>query len=467
MQNEKKIALSPITPFPEMHDYIIDKLKGGNDCIGEKGSYLKVFQSALHYYKNGKTKVKQKRRLFEGSLVAHWFYFFMLFVKTLFVRKKISAEFIMLDPGRVDSEGDSIFFSKIVKKIPEDKFLVLLYKRQPKSKKEIRIDDWERIFVFPGKKFLMQLLDLRMCYQKAKISSKWSDEELHYLDSCMHSFLTRYSKCLGSYDPKKVRKVFFVVHYLNEGFISAMKDMNIQTIELQHGLISLIDLYYCYDDRYKPWINNMFLPDNLFVFGKLWRERLLKGVEWDPERVKIMGDYTTLFSEPIDKDYVKSNILLICVQKRLSKEYLKWIVRLKKHLDNHRDWRAIVKLHPYEDKNDIPKYESLAAQNIEVIQSGSMHELFSISKIQVSVYSTTFYDSIGYQIMNYSLIKTNTYDAYVEEIIDAQMAVGIEMDEDPIQRYLNEGFENIIADKSIIYDEWKESEFEVFLKESK
>jgi hypothetical protein len=232
-------------------------------------------------------------------------------------------------------------------------------------------------------------------------------------------------------------------------------------------LISLIDLYYCYDDRYKPWINNMFLPDNLFVFGKLWRERLLKGVEWDPERVKIMGDYTTLFSEPIDKDYVKSNILLICVQKRLSKEYLKWIVRLKKHLDNHRDWRAIVKLHPYEDKNDIPKYESLAAQNIEVIQSGSMHELFSISKIQVSVYSTTFYDSIGYQIMNYSLIKTNTYDAYVEEIIDAQMAVGIEMDEDPIQRYLNEGFENIIADKSIIYDEWKESEFEVFLKESK
>jgi len=224
-------------------------------------------------------------------------------------------------------------------------------------------------------------------------------------------------------------------------------------------------LYYVYPEDYRPWIKDMFLPDYLFMYGDLWRNRLLQGIEWKPEQLLMMGDYTELFVQEQEKKE-KENIVLMCAQKFLSDEYLPWIEKLKVVLKNHPDWKMVVKLHPYEPKQDVPKYKALAGGQVEIVQSGSLNDWFSISKIQLSVYSTTFYDAIGYDIMNYALIHTGTYDAYVDEMIAAEVAVGIEMQDDPIARFLQEGVNSILSNKSSIYSQWDQQRFNHFLTDA-
>jgi hypothetical protein len=453
------------TPFPEVHAYVLKKLDGRFDCVGERGSYLKVFQSALHYYLNNRQNAKQKRQFFKSPVWVHWFYFLVLYLKTLTKKRTIHQPYVIQDPGRLTAEGNSVFFTKIKNALPKESFVILVKRRQAQAKNEQAIEEAEGKFVFPGVRVWKQLCDLRLVYQNAVQSGRWNEEELHYLDSSLHSYLMRYSRCLGSYDPKKNKKVFFTVHYINEGFICAMRDMGIQTVELQHGLISGADLYYVYPEAYRPWIKDMFLPDYLFMYGDLWRNRLLQGIEWKPEQLLMMGDYTELFVQEEEKKE-KENIVLMCAQKFLSDEYLPWIEKLKVVLKIHPDWKMVVKLHPYEPKEDIPKYMALASDQIEIVQTGSLNDWFSKSKIQLSVYSTTFYDAIGYDIMNYALIHTGTYDAYVDEMIAAEVAVGIEMTEDPIERFLKEGVNSILLNKSSIYSQWDQQRFNQFLTDA-
>ena len=462
VQKRANIKRAVVTTFPDVHKYIIEKLEGRNDCIGRKGSYLKVFQSALHYSINEKSHVKQKLRLFESSIIIHWFYFLFLYFRTILESKRISSPTVFLDPGRVSKTGNSIFFSKIRECFDQEELMILVSRRLPTFYQEYNIEDYESKFVFPGLKLIKQMIDLRLVYKKAKQSKRWSSEELHYLDSSLHSFLNRYSKCLGSYDEKRIRKVFFVVHYLNEGFISAMADLGIKTIELQHGLISTIDIYYVYSEAYRPWIKKMFLPEYLFVFGDLWRKRLLGGIEWSSDKIVTMGDYTELFTSD-RREKIKENVILMCAQKRLYEEYTAWISCLSKLLQKYPNWRMVVKLHPYEPEQDIPKYYALQNDQVMITQTGSLDEWFSIAKIQLSVYSTTFYDAIGYDIMNYALINTGTYDAYVDEMIAAEVAVGIEMQDDPIARFLQEGVNSILINKSSIYGQWDQQRFNHFL----
>ena len=68
--------------------------------------------------------------------------------------------------------------------------------------------------------------------------------------------------------------------------------------------------------------------------------------------------------------------------------------------------------------------------------------------------------------MNYALIHTGTYDAYVDEMIAAEVAVGIEMTEDPIERFLKEGVNSILLNKSSIYSQWDQQRFNQFLTDA-
>lgn len=450
------------TPFPEVHAYVLKKLAGRQDCVGQKGSYIKVFQSALHYYLNNRQNAKQKRRFFQGSAIVQWAYFLGLYFKTILKCKTISSPYVIQDPGRITADGYSVFFTKIMQTLEPLSFTVLVKRRKAQSQHEQVIEEAEGKFAFPGLRIWRQLKDLRAVYENAQSSGRWNDEELHYLDSSLHSFLIRYVRCWGSYDAAKNKKVFFTVHYINEGFICAMRDMGIQTVELQHGLISSADLYYVYPEDYRPWVNNMFLPDYLLMYGDLWRNRLLQGIEWKPEQLLMMGDYTELFVQE-KASAQKENVVLMCAQKFLSDQYLPWIEQLKIVLKNHPDWKMVVKLHPYEPKQDVPKYMALADEQVEIVQTGSLNDWFSKSKIQVSVYSTTFYDAIGYNIMNYALINTGVYDAYVDEMLEAQVAVGIALVEDPVERYMQEGIHGILLDKAPIYAPWNDKKFYAFL----
>jgi hypothetical protein len=181
----------------------------------------------------------------------------------------------------------------------------------------------------------------------------------------------------------------------------------------------------------------MFLPDYLLMYGDLWRNRLLQGIEWKPEQLLMMGDYTELFVQE-KASTQKENVVLMCAQKFLSDQYLPWIAQLKVVLKNHPDWKMVVKLHPYEPKQDVPKYMALADKQVEIVQSGSLNDWFSKSKIQLSVYSTTFYDALGFNVCNYSLQNYGSMSDYAADMIAEAVALPLDVHENPVAKYLSE-----------------------------
>jgi hypothetical protein len=61
------------------------------------------------------------------------------------------------------------------------------------------------------------------------------------------------------------------------------------------------------------------------------------------------------------------------------------------------------------------------------------------------------------------LVNTGIYDAYVDEMLAAKVAVGIELHEDPIAKFEKEGLSGILSSSKIIYSQWDEQRFNQFL----
>ena len=429
--------MSVYTPFEKVHEYVLSKLEGTDICFGKKGSYLKVFQAALHYKLNNMPKAKAGRNYFEFPEVLHWMYFFQLWLRKL-GKKRISLKtYVVIDGGRFqDKTGKSLFFDKLIQQLGKTSSTHISRKSFNPCTFDYTLDQAENTFCFPSYRFIQQWKDVRNVYRKAKNSGRFTQEELDYLAACFHSFILRYGKTISLFQNQKVHTVFFIVHYLNEGFISALRDLNIRCVELQHGLISTADLYYVYGERYTPFLKNAFFPDFLWVYGNLWKTRLLTGNEHKEKNIVLAGDYTHLFQTENSNKPDKENLLVICTQKFLAADYFPWIDQVLKHAKNHPEWRVVIKLHPREKSADVERYLRYQDDRVQVIQHGDLGEIFKKAKIQLSIYSTTFYDAVGYDIMNFALVDAITHDSYIREMIDSGVALPIHLEQDPIPLFL-------------------------------
>jgi hypothetical protein len=191
-----------------------------------------------------------------------------------------------------------------------------------------------------------------------------------------------------------------------------------------------------FDDRYRPFIKNAFFPDFLWLYGNLWKQRLLGGIEHNEKSLVVAGDYTHLFQTKIEDHAEKENLIIICTQKFLAADYFPWIDHVLKYAKNHPEWRVVIKLHPREKSADVERYLRYQEDRVQVIQHGDLGEIFKKAKIQLSIYSTTFYDAVGYDIMNFALVDAITHDSYIREMIDSGVALPIHLEQDPIQLFL-------------------------------
>ena len=408
---------------------------------------------------------KSGRNYFEFPAFLHWLYFLLLWLKTRGHSRIRLKQHVILDGGRFEeNSGRSLFFDKLIQKLGKENITHLSRKIFTPKTYDYTLEEAERNFCFPSRFFFAQWRDSRLVYQKAKNSGRFDQEELDYLAACLHSFVIRYGKTIALYNNQQVKTVFFIVHYLNEGFISALHDLNVRCIELQHGLISNADLYYVYDERYRPYIQDAFFPDQLWVYGNLWRNRVLKGVEYVPGQVIVAGDYTHLFDKAINKPAQKENLLVICTQKFLADDYIPWIEKLQAHFTAHSDWSIIIKLHPRERSADIERYLRFQSHQIQVEKSGNLDEIFSRAKIQLSIYSTTFYDAIGYGVTNFALIDAINHASYIQEMIDTQVALPIRLNDDPISLSKKQVFNAVT--RGDIYDSFPSPEIKTWIQKS-
>ena len=179
-------------------------------------------------------------------------------------------------------------------------------------------------------------------------------------------------------------------------------------------------------------------PDHLLLYGEYWKRVLLRGYEFAPEQLSVAGDYL-YHSDQKAKPATKENLILIAAQKNLWKpytDYIRWLVPfLKQH---HPEWKVAVKLHPLE--KNVPEYEALDNLGIEIHGKGSsLDALLERCSIQITIYSTTLYDALGYGVLNLSLQDTSDYDDYARDMVREGIALPLMPGEDPVKRWKTDG----------------------------
>jgi hypothetical protein len=81
-------------------------------------------------------------------------------------------------------------------------------------------------------------------------------------------------------------------------------------------------------------------------------------------------------------------------------------------------------------------YEPLKSQGFTIIDTERiLDDLLLECRIQISIYSTTFYDSLGFDVVNFSLQNYGIHRDYAADMIKERVALALAIDEDPIERY--------------------------------
>jgi hypothetical protein len=348
----------------------------------------------------------------------------------------------------IDEDGNivSVYFNKIQQTLDNSRYTTINEDPKHGLQCDYSIADLEQLPFPSGKEFNEMLEEVNGVANSLRNSEYFTQEEKELIQSSLHLFLVAYVRYLAVFKLSKVKKLFFIRHYHNEGIIAAAKDCGIETIELQHGLINKHDLYYVYDPSLKDTLKNAFFPDKILLFGKYWEDVLMKGSEWKPSQFTIAGEYMSS-RKANNQNLIKENLILIASQKTLDHIFIPRIKSLIETLKNYPDWRIVIKLHPSEKK--IEAYQSLVTSNVELAPlKSNIYDYLEKSKIQLSIYSTTFFDAIGMSVTNFAWTGDFIGSDYAEALIEDNIAFDGNL-KNIIEEYKyfeNQGIKNLSRD---------------------
>jgi hypothetical protein len=427
-----------LVPFSIINQYLKERLIHASRFSGKEYSFLKIFQHGLSF-----TLTKQKHKVIKTYLSYPFFLQMMVYyLKSLRHNKNHKRpslkEFVILDPGRMLKDQDniwhSIYFDKIASIIGKKNCSIISMKNGAAIPHDCEIGEFSAALPMPDDKEKQLLREILHAFKSARKSGQFTSEELNQIKSALHIFYEEFRFYYSIFKDQPTKKMLFVCHYHNEGLIAAVKMMGIECIEVQHGLIATNDLYYVYHEQFAPVIGKSLFPDKILVYGPYWKNILEMGCEYHSFQIHIAGDYLYRLKELRIEAGIKENIVLICAQKNLHRDYVMYAKKLALHLQNHPEWRGIVKLHPLEKNKEA--YEELKQYGISIVDIETpLDELMSKSKIQISIYSTTFYDAFGFDVINFSLQDYGAMSDYALDMIREGVAEPLYADEDPIVKY--------------------------------
>lgn len=293
--------------------------------------------------------------------------------------------------------------------------------------------------------------------KNAREGNHFNKYEVKHLHSAMHIFFEEFRFYYQLFKNQNVSDLLFICHYHREGLVAAMKILNINCIEFQHGLIATNDLYYVYHEQFAGSIKNSFFPDKIITYGPYWKRILQMGSEFKSKQILIGGDYIYRQGEQENIKRDKENIVLVCAQKNLHQDYVQYGRVLATYLSRHPEWRGIIKLHPLEKNKKA--YDELLDLGIEIVGvEMPLDELLGRAKIQISIYSTTFYDALGFDVVNFSLQEFGSMSDYASDMISEGVAVPLRLDEDPIIKFnADNNMANKLLTRTEVYSEFNKS----------
>ncbi|HEY8403302.1 MAG TPA: polysialyltransferase family glycosyltransferase [Flavobacteriales bacterium] len=420
--------------FSEINAYTKEKLKDPNLYSEPEHSYLKIYQHAFRY---ALTERYQPLR--------HYFYlpiFLQSFIYRIKgFRKKIQPikikDYLLLDYNRVVNDNGQwhyIYYDKIIQLIGAENVSVLSTTQKTYINPDIPSSVLQRPLPGLDATELKLLKSINRSIRKARKSNLLSPWEMKHLCTQMLLFFHDFRQYYRLLKDQDIKHVILICHYHREGLFAAMKELNIEHTELQHGLIAANDLYYVYDKQYASAIPKALFPKRIVVYGPYWKRILERGCEFKPEQIFIGGDYLYRLHRPQHDVNAKENIILLCVQKEMNPDYIRYGTILAAFMKNHPDWRVIVKLHPSQDNKE--EYDQLKQYGYQILDREiPLDELLAKAKIQITIYSTTVYDALGFDVMNFCLQDFGLMRDYAKDMISEGAALPLYEHEDPIAKY--------------------------------
>ncbi|GAA0434800.1 hypothetical protein GCM10008983_09210 [Lentibacillus halophilus] len=215
---------------------------------------------------------------------------------------------------------------------------------------------------------------------------------VNFIKSNAFFFKHQYHYYFNLLKKRRPSKIYILVSYGSVSLISAAKDLGIEVIEFQHGVITDYHFGYNFGD---PTQFIEYFPDKILTFGDYWGHT--KGFP-EQTKIEVYGfPYLEQQLEMYKGTPKRNNQVLILSQGTIGK---KLSVKAKEIAQEMPDYYFIYKLHPGEYdrwKSEYPDLvEASTFENLEVIDHNekSLYSYFAESEFQIGVNSTAIFEGM-------------------------------------------------------------------------
>ena len=231
---------------------------------------------------------------------------------------------------------------------------------------------------------------------------------------------------------RKPKKIFVVVAYQNFPIVAAAKDLGIEVIELQHGVIGKYHLGYSFPEtsRLNGEIN--YFPDKILTFSDYWIKEEFSPISLD-NAIPIGFPYFDYQSRNFQNLKKNEKQILFISQGVIGKFLSEIGYQVACELENY---DIIYKLHPGEYETWVNNYPELvkASQlsNVTVIDDNDtpLYKLLAESTYQIGAFSTAIYEGLKFNCKTFLLNSQGI--EHVLDLVDEGYAFKFETADDLI-----------------------------------
>ncbi len=357
----------------------------------------------------------KKTGLLDILSASHSLFYHALFSNPL--SGKYQKKYLIFSSGRkvkVDERYIDIYTEFLEKDLENGSYDLIdelnLNKHYPANGEKRRCQDYQQITTYLKSQFSRFKFTLNDETFILNLQSKIEQElgaKIELLELLRKGYLTFkfdfqfYSRLLKK---RKPEKVFLVCSYgYKMALIAAAKRLDIQTIELQHGVMSKYHLGYSYPDNDAV----EYFPDKIYFFGAYWRDCM--HFPLPDENKEIYGfPYFRWQKERFNTVHKTHKQILVISQGTIGKKLATFLWECR---DILKEYTLTYKLHPGEYGRWKETYPDLVRlsnlENVEIAKKEDLlYSLLAESEFVIGVSSTVVYEALAF---NCKVILANLY----------------------------------------------------------
>lgn len=353
--------------------------------------------------------------------------FFKKFLKNFFRKEEKYIDVILFDNNRFyynDNEYKSIYLNDIMKKLEKDKINYKIIqpwntdikynnKKCAKVSMNLFIFTSINIFIFSILKILNLKINRDMFGIEKKINNTFNININinNLIIKEILKFKINYKYYLKYFSKKQVKKIYLICSYGKEGIISAAQDLNIEVIEIQHGVFNKYHLGYNFKGE-----EVAYFPDKLLIFGNYWKKLEIFPLN---TKIEIYGfPYLEAQLNKYKQIKRKQNQIIFISQGSIGNILSKKAVSFA--LENP-NIKVVYRLHPGEflrwEKEYKELYENRKLKNLEISDNNkkNLYEYLYESNYLIGVSSTVIYEALAVGI-KIGILELYSYEFFSDLI---------------------------------------------------